>query len=126
MVNHRVQIVLPDGTRIYTTVPLFPEYTAPYGFLEHDIECHALFYYAVIARHNYEMYVLDNAIEYEGSPTIISDFRRLFESTACHYGVSAETMAKHWPCINMQFMALGLPQLPDEERYRFNTPLIIQ
>ena len=107
-------------------MPIFGAYQTPFGFLSRERACHALMYYALIARRTYEDVVLDKQIVYEGHLDDTANFRQQFTSIAMLYDVTPEEMAKHWPAVNMQFDALELPQLPDEERYRFNRPIEIR
>lgn len=108
------------------SLPIFGKYQTPFGFLTRDRACHALMYYSLTARRTYEEVVLDQQIVYEGHDDMGANFRQMFESIAMLYDITPEEMAKHWPAVNMQFDALSLPQLPDEERYRFNTPIAIR
>lgn len=45
------------GTRVSLAFPYFAQYLPPAGFLSDDVACHALFYYAMLARKNWEEYV---------------------------------------------------------------------
>lgn len=114
-----------SGMTVVFDVPVFQDYVAPKGFLVNDIACHALFYYALTARGAYERWILEWTLQYEGNETTVPNFRNMFENIATMYGVNPERMSKHWSSVDMQMIALNLPQLPDEERYRFNrTPEI--
>lgn len=112
--------------RASLTLPIFGDYQPPNGFLTRDRACHALMYYALTARRTYEEVVLDTQIVYEGHDDMQANFRQMFTSIAMLYDVTTQEMTKHWSAVNMQFDALNLPQLPDEERYRFNRPEIIK
>jgi hypothetical protein len=98
--------------------PVFESYNAPHGFLERDIACHALFYYAMLARKAYEETVVGVDIQYEDALSNKTDFRMLYESIAFLYGVHPAQMQRYWPAVDMQLVALQLPQLPKEDRYR--------
>lgn len=98
--------------------PVFESYNVPNGFLERDIACHALFYYAMLARKAYEENVAGIDMQYEGTLSNRTDFRGLFESIAFLYNVHPAQMQRYWPAVDMQCVALQLPQLPKEDRYR--------
>jgi len=104
--------------------PIYSELLAPQGFLELTRESHALWFYYTAARNAYDTLVVD-PIVMEGEKDPTTNFRQLFISTARLYNVEPEAMAKCWPQINMQCLALGFPELPDEERYRFDNRLTI-
>jgi len=101
--------------------PLFLGYMQPNGFLDQHRESHGLFYYNLIARNTYEKHILDPVV-LEGEKDPVHNFRDVFESVATLYGVQPEAMAKCWDMVDMQCQVLDIPTLPDEERYRFNTP----
>lgn len=98
--------------------PTFEAYTVPYGFLEREPACQALFYYATLARRAYEENVSGIDYQYEGTLSNRTDFRALFESIAFMYGVEPAAMQRYWPSVDMQFTVLRLPELPREDRYR--------
>lgn len=104
-------------------IKLFPELIAPNGFLSPMRESMACWYYYVLARRNYEE--MKDALFLEGHADPTFNFRQLFTSIAKMYGVEPEGMAKCWTEVDMTAFGLGLPRLPDEERYRFNRPEII-
>lgn len=111
------------GLVLNFTYPTFERYVRPDGFLcnaTRHRDCHALFYYYLTSRLNYEQIVLNRIIEYEGSPSAETHFRKCLETIANIYGVKPNDMTKHWGCVDMQCLAEDLPKLPDEERYRFN------
>lgn len=101
------------------TMPIFQQYLAPEGFLVRDKACHALFYYYLIAHNTYETHIKD-VIVYEGDPDPQYNFKQMFSSAAACYGVQPEQMVQFWRNVDMQCDLLGLPILPDEERFRFN------
>ncbi len=98
--------------------PTFESYIVPYGFLERDPACQALFYYAVLARRALEENYGPIDYQYEGTLSNRTDFRALFESIAFLYGVEPAAMQRYWPAVDMQFTVLRLPELPKEDRYR--------
>lgn len=106
-------------------VPLFPGYMRPNGYLLPDRPCHGLFYYYLSAQRVYEQNVEVKRIVYEGDPDPIVVFRNLFTSISALYGVSGEMMSKYWECVDAQCDLMGFPLLPDEEKYRFNSPIIL-
>lgn len=97
----------------------FTQYNMPIGFLVKDSACHALFRYYLMARQTYETHVLD-PIVYEGEKDPEYNFKQLFSSVAKMYGVEPEHMTKYWINVDMQCDLLGLPLMPDEEKYRFD------
>jgi len=104
------------------TPPTFGAYEQPNGWLIRETACHALFYYYLIARHNYEEHIKD-PIVYEGDADPETNFKQLFNSIALAYGVAPEKMLQFWSNIDLQCDVLELPKLP--EKYRFNkTPEI--
>ncbi len=109
---------LPGGRQI----PLFPGYMQPYGYLSPARECHALFYYYLCAMRVYENEIVGERIVYEGEQDPIYKFRNLFTSLAALYNVSSEKMAAYWDLVDAQADLMMFPRLPDEEKYRFNTP----
>lgn len=94
---------------------IFSHYVAPMGFLDRNLETHALWYYYLAARGTYETHVKD-IIVLETDKDPVADFRNLFKSIARMYQVSTENMRNAWPQVDMQCTALHLPKLP--ERYR--------
>lgn len=104
---------------------LFPGYIVPNGFLDRNRESHALWFYYLHARGTWENNVQNNPWVYEGDLDPGFNFRQLFNSIALIYGVEHSAMAKCWPMIDLQCLALQLPTLPDEERYRFNRAIIL-
>lgn len=112
--------------KITFEIPMFVSLEKPNGFLcIKDRACHGCFSYAVRARQAYETHYQGFAVAYEGDLDTQVNFLQLFKSIALWYGVQPEEMTRHWQCVDMQFVALALPQLPDEERFKFNkTPSI--
>jgi hypothetical protein len=104
---------------------IYPHLQVPNGFLSPERASHALWYYYLCARQTYETHVKD-IIVLEGDADPSANFRRLIEMIAKAYGVEVGNMVQAWPEIDMQCTALNLPQLPDEEQYRFNRPGRIQ
>jgi hypothetical protein len=98
----------------------FEDMVIPKGFLAQDKACHALWYYYVVARRNYEEEFKGERIVYEGEPDQQYNYRQLFNSIATIYGTTPERMVHFWKNVDMQAAILELPALPDEERYRFN------
>jgi hypothetical protein len=101
--------------------PVFKDYIIPNGFLTRDAACHALFYYAVLARRAYEENVEGWATQYEGNLSNTTDFFQLYLSIAFMYGVTPEAMQRHWSNVDMQFTVLQIPALPKENRYRHDS-----
>ncbi len=105
--------------KIEPNPPFFLNYMQPNGFLDASRESHGLWNYYVCARLTYETHIVD-VIALEDEKETVPNFKQLFTSIAMMYGVQPEAMAKCWPLIDMQCFALELPQLPKEERYRFD------
>jgi len=112
-------ILNKDKPTIAFHMPVFNGYLVPDGFLLKDLACHALWYYYLIARGTYETHVL-NPIVYEGDKDDEFNFQQMFSSVATSYGVQPEVMIKFWNNIDLQCWALELPELPKEDKYRFN------
>ncbi len=109
-------------TQIVFQPPTFVEYEAPNGYLVHHNACHALFYYYLAARRNYEYNVKDPVV-LEGDPDQEVNFKQLFTSIALAYGVEPDQMLRFWANVNLQCGVLDLPELP--EKYMFkHTPEI--
>lgn len=103
----------------------FVHYVAPMGWLDMTDECFALWYYYVLARKAYEEKEL-YPIVLEGDDDPTADYHQLMKSVAQLYGVQPEGMTKCWKQVDMQCWALQLPKMPQGERYRFDSPIIIQ
>lgn len=101
--------------------PVFKDYVVPNGYLNTDGACHALFYYAVLARRAYEDNVQGHALQLEGTVSNVTNFYQLYLSIAFMYGVTPEAMQRYWPAVDMQFFALQIPALPKENRYRHDS-----
>lgn len=104
--------------------PVFTGYMKPLGWLlaEHEdqyLACHALFRYYLSARQIYET-ESDNLLAYEGEQDSSISYAGLFKGIANWYDVEYEIMAKFWPNVDMQCSLLGLPKMPEGDRYRFN------
>lgn len=109
-----------DLKNIQFNPPFYTAYIEPFGFLNRENETHALWNYYTKARNAFETCDVSPVV-LEGEKDPETNFRQLFESVATMYGVEPNAMAKCWSRIDMQCLALGLPKLPDEERFRFNT-----
>src|SRR5690606_18627548 len=105
-------------------VPDFHEYEMPNGFLVRDKACHALFYYYLLGRKNYENehqeLGLGDQIVYEGELDPKYNYKQLFVTIANVYGVTPEQMIHHWPAVDLTCRAFNLPLMPEGDRYRFN------
>ena len=109
--------------KINFTPPIFPRQTWPKGKLHPHMACQALYYYAILARRNYEDMVEE--IKYEDDPFPVPvPARQLFTSLANLYGVEPEQMVKFWYHVDRQFENEDLPKLP--EQYRFDKPVEIK
>ena len=106
-----------NKTHITFHPPTFIWYEPPNGFLAHDAACHALFYYYLTARTNYEDNVKDPVV-LEGDPDQELNFKQLFTSIALAYGVEPDKMLKFWSNVNLQCGVLELPQLPEEYMFK--------
>jgi len=113
----------PDLEKIESEVILFLEYQIPHGALQPCAECHALFYYYLLAQRNYEME--KDVIILDGQMDPHYHYHQLFKSIATMYGVQPENMQNFWGFVDKQCELINLPKLPDLEKYRFNRKLVI-
>lgn len=106
------------------TVPFFMGYTTKHGGHLPDLpEAHACWYYYVLARRQYEEIEQGFTIQYEHADRSHSVNYKQLADTICHcYGVRLFEMIRMWQYVDAQACLLGLPLLPEGERYRFNTP----
>ena len=119
-------LLLPDGGKLYLNAPVFVKYTkSEGGFLCDNECCHALMYYALLARKAYEENVRGDAVQYEGTIDNETDFRQLIVSISELYDITPEQMICHWKEVDAQFIFLEQPLVPKEERYRFSTKIEI-
>ena len=100
--------------RIVFDIRRFVEYLPPAGFLNNHVACHALMYYALIARSNYEEQ--KETIVLEDEPEKAYNYRQLMSSIATIYGCQPEEMVKFWVNVDMQFRTLDLPLVPQHLR----------
>ena len=115
----------PEIKDIKFQITLFIDYQKPNGFLSPCRAAHGLFFYAVNARRTYEEFELGTRTEFVGNLSMQPNYRQSFESIAAMYGVNPDEMAKYWDEVDMQFVALDIPQVPKEEKYRLNrTPMV--
>ena len=114
-------VTMADGRKMVVQFHAinFSPYNQPSGWLINDRACHALFYYYLIARNNYEREMVD-PIVIEGHVSEHYDYKGLFQRVAQIYGVDPERMLRFWSNVNMQAEMMALPLLPDEDRYRHN------
>ena len=77
--------------------------------------CHALWYYFVTARRNWEKQ--GNPIVLEGDADPEYNYKQLYTSVAFWFGVSPEEMNKYWSAVDDQCLVLGLPILPHSLRF---------
>ena len=117
----KTEAKLFDGTPFLAQVPLFIGYQIPNGFLPPEPEAHALFMYNLMAYELYSSEIL-NPIRYEGDPYPGPDFLRIMDVICAWYSTSIERIVRFWEPVESQCQHLGLPTVPDEERYRFNKP----
>lgn len=106
--------------KVLFTPPDFSDYAPPNGFIPMERGAHALMYYALLARKQYEELIVD-PIFLEGSEDLVPNFVQLFKSIAMAYGTTPERMVRFWSNVDMQFTMMKLPKLPEGDRYRFNT-----
>lgn len=106
--------------------PKFAAYSEPLGRLNHDRECHALFYYYTLAFVNYERE--QNELVLEGDPDVEANYQKLYRNAAMMYNVDIEKMANYWLLVDQEIdrqnvirvMEEGkpaLPKLPDALRF---------
>lgn len=102
----------------------FVHYVPPMGFLEMSDECFALWYYYLLARKAHEEIELD-PIVLEGEPDPTTDYIQLVKSVAKIYGVEVAHMTKCWKAVDAQCWAMGLPKMPEGDRYRHDAIAIV-
>ena len=110
--------VLPLGQQIELTV--FEDFIHPNGHLDWTMEAHALMFYYLNARRNYEIYELGDPIVYEGQDDPRCNYRQLFESIASLYGVNPNDMNNRWAMIDLQCDLMTFPRLPEKTPYRYS------
>ena len=110
--------------QIHPNPPFFLGYQQPNGYLDSTREAHGLWNYYLCARNAYESHIVD-VIALEDEKETVVNFKQLFTSMAQMYGVQPEAMAKCWDMVDAQCRLLELPELPKEERYRFDNVIII-
>lgn len=110
---------------VNSNMPYFMGYVEPNGFLDMEAETHALWNYYLCARGAYERTV-KHVIAIEGEDDPQANMLQLAKSMAELYGTTLEAMMKCWDRVDKQCDYLGLPRLPDEERYRFNRAIIVK
>lgn len=103
--------ILGKGSRVFYLEPMiWRSYNSPEGFLHPHKACHALWYYAMCARSNYEKQQSD--LIYEGDPDPIYDFRSLMMGIATLYGVQPEEMIRFWNNVDLQMVKMKIPLVP--------------
>jgi hypothetical protein len=113
---------MSDKTKILTvrfTPHLFPDYVIPLGMLPEHAGAHALFYYYLLARKQYEEIIID-PIVLEGDKDPEFHLKQLFTSIALAYGIEPEEMVKFWPHVDAQCAITQLPKMPEGDQFRFN------
>ena len=105
-------------------VPFFMGYTTKAGGCLPDLpEAHALWYYYVLARRQYEEIEIGYEVQYDlGQVSSGVNYKQLADTIAWMYGVKLYEMIRMWQYVDAQAKLLSLPLLPDTERYRFNKP----
>lgn len=121
--KEKLRAALPSGTQFNCII--FEEYKIPFGFLDSAPETHALFWYFLNARKVYDGYFQKMEVVLEGDVDPATNFRQLFESIAFQYGVEPENMAKCWDLVDAQARALNMPVMPFENRYRFQSIIVL-
>jgi len=107
--------------------PYFSAYVMPHGWLTPQIECHALFYYYLLARKNYENHLLNWEIVLEDQPDPeVCNFKQLFISIARLYQVEPERMKNYWKNVDLQCHFLNLPRVPKVGWIRFDDKPVIK
>ena len=112
------------GVVVQWQVPLFLHHQEPYGRLLPEPECHALWYYYLLARKNYEEE--QDPIVLEGEDDPVYNYHQLFKSIATSYGVEPEKMVKFWKYVDAEAFANALPLLPKNEGLRFDSVVEIE
>lgn len=93
----------------------------------------ALFHYYTVARAAYERQtdttskvIKSGHMGHSVGQDTRHNYHQLLLSIARAYDVEPEEMTKFWKEVDLQAVTLGLPLLPDEEQYRFNTVVEIK
>ena len=115
---------MSDGNNFRFDPIVFIGYIEPLGWLTDEPATHACFYYYLCSRNTYERVEL-NPVVYEGDADTVVHYDRLWTSIAKMYNVEVGAMAQAWELVDKQCDLLGLPKLPDSERYRHNAVQII-
>lgn len=111
--------------QVVFTPPNFSSYAPPNGFIPVERAAHALMYYALLAKKQYDELIVDPLV-YEGENDVVPNFHQLFKSIALMYGVEPQEMIRFWINVDMQFDVLNLARVPDADFFRFNlTPQIV-
>jgi hypothetical protein len=98
------------------SAPFFDAYTHRYGgHLPKDVAAHALFYYHLLARKQYESN-RDNLV-YEGEKDKVFNPRGLWMTIAGIYGVDPNEMGNYWEPVMLELMRQDLPALPKQYCY---------
>lgn len=108
-----------DINKVKFSPPYFSAYNAPNGWLFKDTECHALWYYYLLAYKRLE-YNRGDILEYEDSPADNKSeehFANIFRSIFIAYKIEPARMVHYWEAVDMQCALLDMPVLP--EKYRF-------
>lgn len=108
--------VIVDGKKIFIQPILFFQYMWPNGGLTNDRETHALFYFYLLSRKNFEEQ--NDMIVYEGDPDPQFDYKQLYVSIAKMYNVRPENMANCWKEVDYTCFVHNLPKLPEQSRLR--------
>lgn len=103
---------------------IFVGYIEPHGYLTDNPATHACFYYYLLARRGYERVEIDPVVwEGDADPTVA--YHQLWTSIARMYNVEIGAMAQCWEIVDKQCYLLGLPKLPEGDRYRHDAITII-
>lgn len=94
------------------------------GRLPRDLDCHALWYYYILACKNLKEAQQNLVYEDELSRKFdVPAARRLLESIAFQYGSTPARIVRYWEAVEAQRRALGFTDnadLPHAMRFRFN------
>lgn len=100
-------------------VPIFSALNAPKGFLNSDLACHALWYYATLTKKNMEhRFKAPQYEDEEREKDFHKNQKELFKSVATMYGVAPERMLHFWSNIDIQMTIMGGDRLPASVRFQ--------
>lgn len=109
--------MIDDGLKISFTPFFFEDLIAPNGFLSRDRECHACWYFYLLAQKCKE--TVGESIEdqtiLESEPWMTKKYPEIRRSVQLLYGLqSPGDIDPYWPAVRLQAKTLGLPEPANE------------